>query len=102
MVRHGYITQEQADIANSIPVEDLVVKQAASSDPYQGYLDTVISELGDKYNIDPSKNPVEVYTNLDRSKQETVNSVMNGETYTWIDDKVEAGVTVLDLSLIHI
>ena len=96
MVRHGYITQEQADIANSIPVEDLVVKQAASSDPYQGYLDTVISELGDKYNIDPSKTPVEVYTNLDRSKQEAVNSVMNGETYTWIDDKVEAGVTVLD------
>ena len=96
MVRHGYITQEEADIANSIPVEDLVVKQAASSDPYQGYLDTVISELGDKYNIDPSKTPVEVYTNLDRSKQEAVNSVMNGETYTWIDDKVEAGVTVLD------
>lgn len=96
MVRHGYITQEQADIANSIPVEDLVVEQAASSDPYQGYLDTVISELGDKYNIDPSKTPVEVYTNLDRSKQEAVNSVMNGETYTWIDDKVEAGVTVLD------
>ena len=96
MVRHGYITQEEADIANSIPVEDLVVKQAASSDPYQGYLDTVISELGNKYNIDPSKTPVEVYTNLDRSKQEAVNSVMNGETYTWIDDKVEAGVTVLD------
>ena len=96
MVRHGYITQEQADIANSIPVEDLVVEQAASSDPYQGYLDTVISELGDKYNIDPSKTPVEVYTNLDRSKQEAVNSVMNGETYTWIDDKVQAGVTVLD------
>lgn len=96
MVRHGYITQEEADIANSIPVEDLVVKQAASSDPYQGYRDTVISELEDKYNIDPSKTPVEVYTNLDRTKQEAVNSVMNGETYTWIDDKVQAGVTVLD------
>lgn len=96
MVRHGYITQEQADIANSIPVEDLVVEQAASTDPYQGYRDTVISELEDKYNIDPTKTPVEVYTNLDRSKQDAVNSVMNGETYTWIDDKVQAGVTVLD------
>ena len=28
--------------------------------------------------------------------RDRVNSVMNGETYTWIDDKVEAGVTVLD------
>lgn len=96
MVRHGYITQEQADIANSIPVEDLIVKQTASSDPYQGYLDTVVDELKNKYNVDPSKTPVEVYTNLDKTKQEAVNSVMNGETYTWINDKVQAGVTVLD------
>ena len=96
MVKHGYITQEEADIANSIPVEDLVVTQTGSSDPYQGYLDTVTKELSEKYNIDPTETPVEVYTNLDRSKQEAVNSVMNGETYTWIDDQVQAGVTVLD------
>ena len=96
MVRHGYITQEQADIANSIPVEDLVVEQAASSDPYQGYLDTVTKELEEEYNIDPNETPVEVYTNLDTAKQDAVNSVMNGESYTWINDKVQAGVTVLD------
>ena len=96
MVRHGYITQEEADIANSIPVADLVVEQTASSDPYQGYADTVIAELEDVYGIDANKTPVEVYTNLDRAKQDAVNSVMNGETYTWIDDKVQAGVTVLD------
>ena len=96
MVRHGYITQEEADIANSIPVEDLVVNQEASSDPYQGYLDTVTKELEEDYGIDPNETPVEVYTNLDRGKQEAVNSVMNGDTYTWIDDKVQAGVTVLD------
>ena len=96
MVRHGYITQEEADIANSIPVADLVVEQTASSDPYQGYADTVIAELEAVYGIDANKTPVEVYTNLDRAKQDAVNSVMNGETYTWIDDKVQAGVTVLD------
>ena len=96
MVRHGYITQEQADIANSIPVADLIVEKAASSEPYQGYADTVTQELNEVYNIDPAKTPVEVYTNLDRAKQNAVNSVMNGETYSWIDDKVQAGVTVLD------
>ncbi len=96
MVRHGYITQEQADIANSIPVKDLIVEQAASSDPYQGYLDTVNKELQEEYGIDPTETPVEVYTNLDKAKQNAVNSVMNGETYTWIDDQVEAGITVLD------
>ncbi len=96
MVRHGYITQEEADIANSIPVEDLVVNQSASSDPYQGYLDTVTKELEEKYNIDPNKTPVEVYTALDRDRQNAVNSVMNGETYNWINDQVQAGVTVLN------
>ena len=96
MVRHGYITQEQADIANSIPVADLVVEKEASSEPYQGYADTVTQELNEVYGIDPAKTPVEVYTNLDRAKQDAVNSVMNGETYTWINDKVQAGVTVLD------
>ena len=96
MERHGYITQEEADIANSIPVEDLVVDQEASSDPYQGYLDTVTQELEENYGIDPNETPVEVYTNLDKEKQNAVNSVINGETYTWIDDKVQAGITVLD------
>ena len=96
MERHGYISQEEADIANSIPVEDLVVDQEASSDPYQGYLDTVTQELEENYGIDPNETPVEVYTNLDKEKQNAVNSVINGETYTWIDDKVQAGITVLD------
>lgn len=96
MRRHGYITKEQEEIANSIPVSDLVVDQTAASDPYQGYADTVKDELEEVYGIDPNKTPVEVYTNLDRSKQDAVNSVMNGETYKWIDDKVQAGVTVLD------
>ena len=62
----------------------------------KGYLDTVTKELEEDYGIDPNETPVEVYTNLDRGKQEAVNSVMNGDTYTWIDDKVQAGVTVLD------
>ena len=96
MRRHGYITKEQEELANSIPVKDLIVEQTASSDPYQGYIDTVKDELEDKYGIDPTKTPVEVYTNLDKDKQEAVNSVLNGENYTWIDDKVQAGVTVLD------
>ena len=96
MERHGYITEEQADIANSIPVEDLLVNNASASDPYQGYADTVVQELDERYGIDINETPVEVYTNLDRSKQDAVNSVLNGETYTWINDRVQAGVTVLD------
>lgn len=97
MKRHGYITEEEEKIANSIPVESLTVSSTDSnSSIYQGYIDTVVAEITNKYGINPYTTPLLVYTNLDRTKQDAVNSVMNGESYSWIDDKVQAGVSVLD------
>ena len=96
MVRHGYITQEEADIANSIPVESLTSSAKQSTDIYQGYIDTVVDEVKDKYGVNPYTTPLKIYTNLDRSKQNAVNSVLNGEAYTWINDVVQCGVAVLD------
>ena len=37
-----------------------------------------------------------IYTNLDRSKQDGLNRVMNGESYQWVNDVIQSGVTVLD------
>lgn len=96
MVRHGYITQEEADIANSIPVESLTAPINNSTTPYQGYIDTVVQEIIDKYDVNPYTTSLKVYTNLDVHKQNAVNSVFNGETYDWTNDKVQAGTAVLD------
>lgn len=97
MKRHGYITAEEEKIANAIPVESLTADAAVQTEnKYQGYIDTVVSELKDKYGVNPYTTPLLVYTNLDRSKQDAVNSVLNGENYNWIDDKVQTGVAVLD------
>lgn len=96
MVKHGYITQEEADIANSIPVESLTIVASASNNKYQGYIDTVVAEIEEKYGVNPYTTSLKIYTNLDTSKQDAVNSVFNGETYDWINDKVQAGVAVLD------
>lgn len=98
MKRHGYITTEEEKIANSIPVSSLIATStgATLNNKYRGYIDTVVAEINNKYNINPYTTPLTVYTNLDRSKQDGVNSVMNGESYTWINDKVQAGVSVLD------
>lgn len=97
MKRHGYITEEEEKIANSIPVESLTITNASTTNSaYQGYIDTVVAEIEDKYNINAYTTPLLVYTNLDRTKQDAVNSVMNGESYTWMNDKVQAGVSVLD------
>lgn len=100
MRRHGYITKEQEETAKKISVESLTGDATgglnASANEYQGYIDTVVEELMDKYEIDPYKTSVQVYTNLDRQRQLSINDVMDGKTYTWKDDQVQAGVSVLD------
>lgn len=100
MRRHGYITKEQEEEANKISVESLTGDAtgglAESQNKYQGYIDTVVEELMDKYDIDPYKQSVQVYTNLDRNKQDAVNDVMDGKTYEWKDDQIQGGVSVLD------
>ena len=99
MERHGYITKEEREIAESIPVESLVNYNSeadAGLSEYQGYIDTVVAEIEDKYGINAYTVPLLVYTNLDREKQDGLNRVMNGESYTWVDDVIQSGVTVLD------
>ena len=98
MVRHGYITKEEADIAAAIPMDSLTTTDSSSGilSQYQGYIDTVADEITDKYGINPYTTPLLVYTNLDRSRQDAVNSVLNGENYNWINNKVQTGVSVLD------
>ena len=96
MERHGYITKEERAAASSIPVESLTIPASANISPYQGYIDTVAAELQEKYGVDPYTVSLKVYTNLDTSKQNAVNSVYNGETYQWINDKVQSAAAVLN------
>ena len=96
MERHGYITKEERAVANAIPVESLTVPIEASANPYQGYTDTIAAELQEKYGVDPYTVSLRVYTNLDRTKQDAVNSVYNGQTYQWINDKVQSAAAVLN------
>ena len=97
MKKHGYITEEQYNLAKSVPVESLTAEtENASTSKYQGYIDTVVEEVKDTYGVNAYTTPVLIYTNMDRSKQDAVNDVLDGNTYTWINDKVQTGVSVLD------
>ncbi len=108
MERHGYITEEERDMASSISIESLVNYNAAAdtsgNSEYQGYIDTVVSEveeiltekLGDNEEVNPYTTSMQIYTNLDRDKQDGVNKVMNGESYTWVNDVIQSGVAVID------
>ncbi len=97
MRKHGYITKEEEEAANAIPVESLTAEIANSNaNPYQGFIDTVAEELEEKYGVSPYTTPLLVYTTLDRGRQDAVNKVLSGENYSWIDDRVQAGVAVLE------
>ena len=99
MRRAGYITKEEEEAANAIPVESLTADAANSNiNPYQGFIDTVAEELEEKYGVSPYTTPLLVYTTLDRSRQDAVNKVLSGENYSWIDDRVQSGVAVLESS----
>ena len=101
MVSHGYITKEEAAIASSIPVESLL-KPSTSNIEYSSYVKAVYDELQDKYGINPNSTSVLVYTNMDRERQDGIDKVMNGETFTWYDDYVEGAAAIIDTSNGHI
>ena len=99
MERHGYITKEEREIASSIDIADLVnYNEEASSgiSEWQGYIDTVVSEVEENWDVNPYNGGLDIYTNLDTDKQRALNDVMNGTTYSWVNDVIQSGVTVLD------
>lgn len=100
MKKHGYITEEEQKYANSIPVKSLLrtSNPEGESNPYQSYIDVVIDEVEEKTGYNPYTTGMKIYTNLDTGKQEMMNDIMNGKTWTWKDDKVQAGVSIVDVN----
>ena len=99
MLKHGYITKEEYEEANSIPIQSLVNPRVEeSTSEYQGYIDTVVSEVKEKYNVNAYTTSLKIYTNLDRGKQDAVNRVFNGQSvyYTWPDEFLQSGVAVIN------
>ena len=97
MRRAGYITKEEEEAANAVPVESLTTDASNSNvNPYQGFIDTVAQELEDKYGVSPYTTPLLVYTTLDQGRQKAVNSVLNGESYNWENDRIQTGIAVLE------
>lgn len=96
MERHGYITEEERKIAESQPITALIKTEQTDNtySEYQGYIDTVVEELEEEYDLNPYTTPLKIYTAMNREKQDFVNKVMNGEAWTWENDLVQAGIVM--------
>lgn len=97
MVRHGYITSEEAEMANAVSIESMLAGNGVESD-YQGYIDTVIEEVIAKTGDNPRQVSMKIYTAMDRDVQDGINKVLSGEDHSWADDVVQAGVAVTNVN----
>lgn len=103
MQRHGYITEEERKMADSVPIKDLLVGRRNEETKYQGYIDAVVAEVekitdhGDGTGGDnPYTVPMKIYTTMDPSIQDGINSVFaSNDRSIWKDDKVQGGVAVV-------
>lgn len=98
MQRHGYITGEERKIAQEAPITSYIKTAQVNSSysEYQGYVDTVVEELENEYDLNPYTTPLKIYTAMNRSKQDFVNKVMNGEAWNWENDVVQSGIVMTE------
>ena len=94
MLRHGYITKEQADEAKKIQVENIIKKQNNSLNKYQGFIDTVVQEVIDRTGNNPYEVSMDIYSTMIRSKQDVINNFYN--THRFKDGEVQVGIGVVD------
>ena len=98
MRRHNYISEEQEKLAKSIPIESLIVDRRSNVNNYQSFIDTVVVEVETKTELSPYTTPMIIHTTMDRKKQDEINALMKGETFTWVNDVVQAGIAITNIN----
>ena len=101
MKSHGYITEEEFQIAIKIKIEDLLVGEEEDlssilSAPLQSYIDEVIDEVERVYGIDPYDQALRIYTAMDPYTQEVADKIIRGESFKFPDGNMQVGFTVLN------
>lgn len=102
MVKHGYITKEEAENASGIPVESLIktttTEQTTDNKGLQAFIEYALEDVENKTGVDPKITPMAIYTTLDRNIQDTVTALENGELYKFADELVQNGIAITSLS----
>ncbi len=97
MVRHGYITEQEKEDAENIPIESLLrsdIENQNAKSPYQNLIDYVIKDIKEKLNINIYEGGYSVKTTFDLKKQDIVNNLQNGAAWEFRDDKVQVGIAI--------
>ncbi|NTW91144.1 MAG: penicillin-binding protein, partial [Erysipelotrichaceae bacterium] len=101
MVYHGYITKSEAELAKSVPLENLLVGELSTSTAnitHQAYVDAVVDEVIALTGKDPVLVPMRIYTAMDSSLQNKFEEIQNGEdpNILWPNDIIQTAMVTLD------
>ena len=115
MLYHGYITENEYNVAKSTKVEDLLSDVSFSKRgvgdgaPYQAYVDQVVDEVYELTGLDPYTTSMHIYTAMDKNIQEKMDEIQaekvddryyyktkEGEDYFYPDDKFEVASICID------
>lgn len=99
MKRHGYINSLEYETAKKITTTDLLVEQNhMDNGNYVGIINTVTDEILKTHNLDPFETPMDIYTTFEIEKQDHINKILSGESFTWENDMVDAGISVINVN----
>ncbi len=95
MVRHGYISEEEKDFADSIPVSSLLVDHSKDeTNKYQAFIDFVINQVKKETGDDPTSTPMAIYTTLDTKVQDVLDDLSEGKLYKFPTETVQFGMAI--------
>ena len=102
MQYHGYITEEEKELAKSIKIEDQLVGEnrlQSSDSKYQSYIDVALSEAQKITGKDPTITGMKIYTNLNQTIQTEIDAIQNSETdIQFPDELMQVAMVAMDNS----
>lgn len=97
MVRHGYITEEEKEFAESVPVQSLLATHSSqTNNEYQAFIDLLIAQIKEETGDDPKNVPMAIYTTVDPNIQSVLRQLETGQLYKFANDKVQFGMAITD------
>ena len=101
MAYHGYITEEEAKLAKTVNIEDLLAGVAKKfnnySQYYQDYIDAVIEEATEITGKDPYTTSMRIYTSMEPYMQRVLYDIENENTdLKYTNDLEQSALVVLN------
>jgi penicillin-binding protein 1A len=98
MNRHGYISKEVMEKAQSTPIEDTLNIQQKQGNKYQAFVDTVIEEVQNKTGSNIFEDGLKIYTTIDPEIQQITEKALSTNEYINYPDneRLQSAVVILD------